>query len=96
MFAMDKGAAENRLSAMGLGAFYAFRPGYIYPVTLRKEPNFGYRVSRFLYPLLKLMGPSVSIRSTQLAAAIFLVGLRGHSAEILENKDILKIEGIGT
>lgn len=91
MFARDKGAIENRLSEIGFKSFHAFRPSYIYPVTPRKEPNFSYKGSRFLYPLLKLLGSGFSIKSTELASAIFNVGLNGCDLEILENKDILKM-----
>ena len=45
-FARDKGAAVNQLAALGLGGFATFRPGYIYPVVPRKEPNLGYVISR--------------------------------------------------
>jgi nucleoside-diphosphate-sugar epimerase len=90
MFAKDKGAIENRLSNMGFQSFHAFRPGYIYPVISRNEPNLSYKISRFLYPLLKLLGPRFSITSTELATAIFHVGIHGCDLEILENKDILK------
>lgn len=89
MFARDKGAAENQLSAMRFKSFHTFRPGYIYPVKVRKEPNLMYVISRKLYPLLKLMGKNASITSTELAQAMFNVGMRGHSQEILENRDIL-------
>ena len=50
MFAKDKGVAENQLAAIGLKAFHTFRPGYIYPVVPRKEPNFSYTISRKAYP----------------------------------------------
>jgi nucleoside-diphosphate-sugar epimerase len=90
MFAKDKGIIENRLSKMGFKAFHAFRPGYIYPVTPREEPNLTYRVSRFLYPLIKLLGSNSSIKSTELAASMFKIGLNGCDKEILENKDILE------
>jgi len=93
MFAQDKGAIENRLSRMGFRAFHAFRPGYIYPVTPRHEPNFSYRLMRRLYPVLKLLGPGFSITSTDLAAALFTVGMEGCDLEILENRDISKIAG---
>ncbi len=89
MFAKDKGAIENRLSRMGFSTFHAFRPGYIYPVTPREEPNFSYRLSRRLYPVLKLFGAGFSIRSTELADAMFQAGLHGSDREILENRDIL-------
>lgn len=88
-FALYKGMAENQLAKMNL-VFYSFRPGYIYPVEPRKEPNFGYTVIRFLYPLLKLFGSKYSITSTELARAIFNVGLHGADRQILENQDILK------
>ncbi|MET1260582.1 NAD(P)H-binding protein [Flagellimonas sp. DF-77] len=86
-FAKFKGMAENQISALGLD-FYAFRPAYIYPVTPRKEPNLMYRISRTLYPLIKAFGPNVSIPSTDLAQAMFKVGLQGGPQEILENRDI--------
>ena len=88
MFAMDKGIIENRLSKMGFKSFHAFRPGYIYPVSPRKEPNLGYRVWRALYPLIKLFGDNASIKSTELASAMFKVGINGCDMEILENRDI--------
>lgn len=91
MFAKDKGIIENRLSKKGFKAFHAFRPGYIYPVTPRPEPNFSYRLMRVLYPLIKLMGKNASIRSTDLAKAMFTVGLHGCDQEILENSDILNL-----
>ncbi len=90
MFALDKGVAENQLSALDLGAFHTFRPGYIYPVTPRKEPNFSYVLSRKLYPILKMMGKKYSITSEQLAQGIFNVGMKGGTRkEELENEDIL-------
>lgn len=91
MFAKDKGTIENRLSNMGFKSFHAFRPAYIYPVTPRNEPNFSYKLTRLLYPLLKLFGANFSIKSTELAAAVFHVGINGCDLEILENKDILNV-----
>ena len=90
-FAKDKGDIENRLSHLDLGAFHSFRPGYIFPVAPRKEPGFGYRVLRLLYPIIRLFGDGSSIRSTELAEAMFWVGLQGHAQEILENKDIVAV-----
>ena len=89
-FARYKGMAENQIAQLGLD-FYTFRPGYIYPVTPRKEPNLMYRISRALYPLIRMMGPSSSIKSTELASAMFNVGLHGADSEILENKTILQL-----
>ena len=88
MFAKYKGMAENYMFA-SLNNAYTFRPGYIYPVEKRKEPNFSYRISRTLYPLIKLFGKNASIKSTELAYAMFKAGLRCAPKEILENRDIL-------
>lgn len=86
-FARYKGMAENQISALGL-KFYTFRPTYIYPVTARKEPNWMYNISIALYPVIRLMGNSASIKSTELAEAMFNVGVYGADKEVLENKDI--------
>lgn len=75
MFAKDKGVIENRLPKLDFKSFHAFRPSYIYPVTPWQEPNFSYHAMRLLYPLIKLLGSSYSIRSTELAQAMFSVGL---------------------
>ncbi|MCP4441942.1 MAG: hypothetical protein GY810_23790 [Aureispira sp.] len=89
-FAKFKGMAENQISALDFDRFYTFRPGYIYPVTPRKEPNITYKISRFLYPLIKLFGKNMSIKSTELAKGMFNVGLNGAKQEILENRAILE------
>lgn len=87
-FARDKGVIENAISNLKFKAFYAFRPGYIYPTTKRKEPNFFYVLFRFMYPLVKLLGNNLSITDVQLAKVMFTVGLSGYPKEILENKDM--------
>jgi len=87
-FAKFKGMAENQIAALGMN-FYSFRPGYIYPVTKRQEPNLMYRISRRLYPLIKLFGKNASITSVELANAMFNVGLYSADQEVLENRDIL-------
>lgn len=89
-FAKYKGMAENYLFN-NLQNVYSFRPGYIYPVEKRKEPNYTYKVSRFLYPLIKLFGKNMSIKSTELGLAIFKTGLYKKGQAILENKQILQI-----
>jgi len=88
-FAKYKGMAENYLIAQNFGELYIFRPGYIYPVEKRKEPNAMYRVSRSLYPLLKLFGKNASIKSTELGEAMYLAGVKGANQSIFENKEIL-------
>lgn len=87
-FARDKGAIENALTALNFKAFYTFRPGYIYPTNKRKEPNFFYVLSRYAYPILKLLGNQLSITDKQLAKAMFDIGMHGYHQSILENRDM--------
>lgn len=91
MFALDKGIAENRLIKLGFPQLNIFRPGYIYPVKARKEPNLLYRVSRVIYPFLKYIYPNIGITSTDLANAMFYIGMQGTDQTVYENSDIRRI-----
>ena len=88
-FARYKGMAENQIANMNL-RFHSFRPGYIYPVEKWHEPNVGYSIMRGLYPLIRLLGNKYSITSTELAKAMFRVGMEGADQEVLENKEIFR------
>ena len=93
-FARCKGEAENRLKDMGFPALHLFRPGTIYPVEPRKEPNWMYRLFRALYPLLHRLFPKASITSDQLGWAMVDVALHGRRDfrnPELENEDILRL-----
>jgi len=90
MFAKDKGIAENFLLSLQFANTYIFRPGYIYPVTPRKEPNLTYRIMRKLYPVLNKIYHNGVISSGELANAMVDIGIRGGSATIYENKGIRK------
>lgn len=87
-FALYKGMAENQIEKLDL-EFYAFRPGYIYPVQPRNEPNIMYRIMRFLYPVTRHLGSSFSIQSTDLAAIMYEIGVKGMDKKVLENKDLI-------
>lgn len=88
IFARTKGAAENFLLEQDFSRVHIFRPGYIYPVTPRKEPNFGYRAIRSLYPFLSKLFPNMGISSQDLARAMVEVGLQGGEKDTFENQDI--------
>lgn len=90
-FAKYKGMAENYLMSLDLGSLHIFRPGYIYPVEKRKEPNMAYQIYRRLYPVLNKLIPSASITSERLAKAMLLAGLNGTDKTILENEEIKKV-----
>jgi uncharacterized protein YbjT (DUF2867 family) len=90
-FARYKGEAENALLAAGFPRVIIFRPAYIYPVEPRKEPNFGYRLLRTIYPVFRLLVPNQVIRADDLArgmvnAVVQRTGER--EGLILENRDI--------
>jgi uncharacterized protein YbjT (DUF2867 family) len=90
-FARYKGAAEKALLALGFPRVHVFRPGYIYPVEPRREPNLSYRIARTLYPLLRHIHRNLGIASNELARAMVhaaLYGTGGHGSPVLENLDI--------
>jgi uncharacterized protein YbjT (DUF2867 family) len=90
-FSRYKGEAENLLLGVGFPRVHIFRPGYIYPVSPRDEPNLMYRVSRALYPVLRRIYSNMGISSEDLAQAMVRVGVHGagdHESPILENRDI--------
>jgi uncharacterized protein YbjT (DUF2867 family) len=90
-FARYKGEAENALLARGFANVYIFRPAYIYPVTPRREPNFGYRLLRAIYPAFRVLFPSQVIRADDLARAMVDVAVLGtgeRRGPIFENHDI--------
>ena len=93
-YARFKGEAEQALLAVGFPCVYIFRPAYIYPVEPRKEPNFGYRLLRGIYPVFRVLFPNQVIRADDLARAMVDVTVRGrgeHGGVVLENRDIRAI-----
>lgn len=88
LFARQKGIAENSLLKLQFKNTYIFRPGYIYPVTPRKEPNFGYRLFRWLYKPISAIAPNIGVTSVKLANKMVETGLNGSDKVIFENKDI--------
>jgi uncharacterized protein YbjT (DUF2867 family) len=90
-FARYKGEAENALLASGFPHVYIFRPAYIYPVEPRKEPNFSYRLLRWIYPVFRTLFPNQVIRADDLARAmvdIVAAGTGSAPSQVFENRDI--------
>jgi len=88
-FARYKGEAEKVLLASGFPHLYIFRPAYIYPVEPRKEPNFSYRLLRWIYPVFRTLFPNQVIRADDLARAMVdVVALGAAGGPIFENRDI--------
>ena len=93
-FARYKGEAEKTLLAAGFPRVYIFRPAYIYPVEPRNEPNFSYRLLRWLYPAFRVAFPSLVIRSDDLARAMVDVAVQRKNERqnaVFENRDIKAI-----
>jgi uncharacterized protein YbjT (DUF2867 family) len=95
-FARYKGEAETALSIAGFRSLYIFRPAYIYPVEARREPNFGYRLLRAVYPLFRILFPNQVIRADDLARAMVDAAMSDRSVHhpiVLENRDIREMAG---
>jgi uncharacterized protein YbjT (DUF2867 family) len=90
-FARYKGEAERALSNAGFPHVYIFRPAYIYPVKPRKEPNFGYRLLRMIYPVFRVLFPNQVIPADDLARTMVDVAVRktrDTGILVFENRDI--------
>jgi nucleoside-diphosphate-sugar epimerase len=92
LFAREKGIAENILSNLNFNYFHSYRPGYIYPVTKREEPNFLYKLFRIIYKPVKFIYPDIGLTSTKLAEVMVHVGFNGSPKTFFENKDMRKFE----
>lgn len=96
-FARYKGEAEKALLSAGFQRVHLFRPAYIYPVEPRKEPNFGYRLLRGVYPAFRLLFPNLVIRADDLARVMVEAALQGtpqREGPVLENAEIRAMASI--
>jgi hypothetical protein len=89
LFAKSKGIAENILKNLKFKQLNIFRPGYIYPIKKRKEPNTFYRIFRPLYKyFFSFIYPNIGVSSLDLANVMIDVAFKENPKEIYENKDI--------
>ena len=91
MFAKYKGEAENQLYQIFNANFHSARPGYIYPVVKRQEPNFMYGVYRIIYPLIKCLGKKYSITSVELAKSMYVLGMIEQHQSTFENDELIML-----
>jgi uncharacterized protein YbjT (DUF2867 family) len=91
MWARVKGETENALLAMAFPA-YAVRPGFIQAVDgVRSKTRLYaaiYRVTGWLYPLLRRLSPRYFIRSDELARAMIELVRRRPAKHVLESDDL--------
>jgi uncharacterized protein YbjT (DUF2867 family) len=92
-FARYKREAENALLARGFACVYIFRPAYIYPVTPRREPNFGYRLLRAIRHAFRVLSPNQVIRADDFRAMVDVAVREAGERRglIFENRDIQAI-----
>lgn len=85
--------AENALLRLGFPRIHLFRPGYIYPVTPRNEPNVWLRIFRSLYPVFRRVYPNIGVASDDLAIVTF-----GHSLKqfVTPGENIRDLIGVAT
>lgn len=90
LFAREKGIAENYLQQKQFKHLYIFRPGYIYPVTPRKEPNTMYAMLRAIYKPMSKIFRGIGVDSDMLAHKMVVAGMSGEGSGIYEMKEIIK------
>jgi len=71
--------------------FYLFRPAYIFPVDLRKEPNLSYHRVRWIHPAVRVLFPIQVIRARDLAwtmVGAVVTGTAQRAGPVFENGGI--------
>ena len=94
MWARVKGETENALLAMPFRG-YAIRPGFIQATggeqTKTTLYRAAYRVTGWLYPVLRRFAPDYVIRSDELGRAMIAVARQLPEKRILESADLLEL-----
>ena len=89
MWARVKGKAENALSHMPFRGVYNFRPSLMKPTPGQKHIKRSYKAALFLYPLLNLIFPGLTL--TQVGRAMIHCVRSGAPKTVLEAKDIAEL-----
>ncbi|MDT0541573.1 MULTISPECIES: NAD(P)H-binding protein [Streptomyces] len=97
MWARVKGRTENELLAMPFRA-YMFRPGYIQPrggiVSKTPATRWLYRLTSWLYPLLRRLAPTHVTTTEHLGRAMIAVtAIQGSGPTVLSSRDINRLGG---
>jgi uncharacterized protein YbjT (DUF2867 family) len=89
MWARVKGKTENALLKLPFKAVYTFRPGVMKPTEGQRNIKSLFKVMLFLYPVLKFIFPSLTMK--QVGLAMINAALKGYAKPILEIKDIKEL-----
>ena len=70
---------------------YAFRPGFMIPIEGQKNIHKFYKVSGFLFPLLRSIFPKFVSTLTELGLAMINCVTKGYEKPVLEVRDIVML-----
>ncbi len=88
LFGRVKGEAETALQRLGLRRLFIARPNIIYPVHPSDRGPWYEPFVAALFPILRLVVPSLVITSVSLARALIAVALGGAQKRLLTNADL--------
>ncbi len=91
LFARGKGKAENALQTLPFKKLYIVRPAGIQPIHINKNTALINKILAPVYPLLKLVAPSLVISSAELAKAMLYILKNGYGKTIIENAELKQI-----
>jgi hypothetical protein len=84
---------EEWMSGRREGDVVSFGPFRLY---VRQEPNFSYRMLRWIYPAFRVLFPNQVIRADDLGRVMVDMAVRGTAEErgpVFENRDIRALVG---
>lgn len=93
MWARVKGKTENDLMKLPFRKAYAFRPGFMKPVTGQKNVKSLYWIIGWMYPALRALFPGFASTLAEVGQAMIAVATVGYSKPVLEVKDIVRLAG---
>lgn len=88
MWARVKGKTENALMRMSFQRVYNFRPGFMKPTPGQRNVKGYYKVIGSLYPVLRVLFPSLGSTMSEVGLAMINSVLKGYPKQVLEVKDI--------
>jgi len=91
MWARVKGKTENDLMKMPFRGVYAFRPGFIKPVTGQKFVNRFYKYINWMFPIGRRLFPGGFCRVAEIAAAMVYLTTHQLDKKVISGRDIIAL-----
>lgn len=95
MWARVKGKTENALLALGFKSAYMLRPGFIEPMRGVRSKTKLYQTAitlfRPLFPLIRLLLPSMVTTSVNVGRAMIQLATEGDTKHVIESVDINRL-----